>query len=308
VQSFWRIRLDQTKIIVKAPALTTMSGTLERQVAGVWTPQPNIQVVDGYGAHGAKTNANGRFSVTFPWDTDGDVRVIAGDYSTMFTTWAARPVGVATLDVIPTSKVELSSTLVSQWRVFRARGRLTYNTGAAPPLPHNVQLQRSANGRTGWTKVRTIRTEPNGTFDASVQLASVSGHYRVVFPGSSTVQASKSRAYTLSRRETRIASFGFTPTKLKYDDPVRVRGVIQVRTAAGTWVKLGKRVKVDLVLQATKDVNGGHQYVAKRWTGSTGAFSFTFRPHFHGYWAVIWRTGGTTLVNAHSRPARVTFS
>jgi hypothetical protein len=305
-QSFWRLRLDQSKFTVKAPAQVLISGTLERLVHDVWTPQPKVSVYVTSTTYGTHTDAKGRFAFTWPVDTDVvHGSIVAGDFLTQFTTYEARPLAVVDVDVIPTSKLTLDFATVSKWRVFRARGRLSYDLTAAPRARNKVLLQRSADGKTGWTTVHSMRTALNGTYDESVQLADVSGHYRVAFPGSSTVQASNARGYQLSRRQTRIASFRFSPTKLKYDDPAKVRGVIQVRTAAGTWVKLGKRVKVDIVRQSSK--TSPYHYVTKRWTRSTGAFSFTVRPHTKGYWSVIWRTNSTTLVNAVSPRVRVSF-
>jgi hypothetical protein len=300
--SSWRFVMDKPSITVKEPAGVTLSGRLDRLVGGVWTPKPDVRVRVGQ-LPWETTNGDGRFSFSFVPTGDFTAQVQAGDGYKLFTTYAASPVGVVDLDVVPQSELTLTLTTVSAARVFHAHGRLSYNTNAAAPAIHSVRFQKSVNGRTNWRTVRTIQTELNGIYDAKVQLGSVTGYYRVVFPESSSIQGSSTFLFVLSRAETRIGHLSITPTTIDKGDYVTFSGNVQKRLASGTYSRLGKRVKVDVTYRRSLSDTKG--VVSSHWTDSTGSFSFKKRVSSAGYWSVQWRSTIENLVNAYGPERRI---
>lgn len=102
--------------------------------------------------------------------------------------------------------------------------------------PHgNIEIQVSKNGKSGWTKLGTVRIrEAWGSAFSGTVKASPTGYYRAVYAGTSsgsfTVPRATSKVLYAGRSETRIANYKATPAKVKRNGTITVSGTLLHRT------------------------------------------------------------------------------
>jgi hypothetical protein len=302
--SSWRVLVDQTDVTVKEPGSVRLTGAVQRRVNDVWQNEPNITV---YGAPGyATTNATGNFALTTTPTYDGTISVTLEGIRLLFVRIDENPSARVRVDVVPASKLSWTHRTVSADRSVLVRGRLSYTRYNAPDAQRTIYLQRSVNGKTDWSTQGFVQTyDELYQFEDNVRVKNVSGYFRLLYKGGTAVQGSTSPVYQLTRKETRVAKLSITPAKIKKGDLVTFSGIVQKRTSAGSYVNLGKRVKVDVTYRSS--LSDARSVVTRHWTTSSGAFSFKKRISSAGYWSVQWRSTTASLVNAYGPDRRIRF-
>ncbi|MFD8301722.1 hypothetical protein ACFV29_05095 [Streptomyces sp. NPDC059690] len=302
-QSPTRLTLDSTDVYVKAGQPATVSGTAEIYVGGAWEPLAGAvvdEVWDGGdgGAGGASapvTDADGRFSGSLAVPRTGriDVQVRTGTY--------LRYSGYETVNVYVAQKTSLTdfTATLNKYSELTAKGVL--HTGSSVPagVYNKVELQYSADGRTGWTTMETVTpgsADPEsgatfkGTFDAPYK-----GYYRAHFKGSRDFQESYSPVVHAQRTPTRITDGNASPEPVRKGRTITYKGRLQHYTS-GAWRACADQ-KVKILFRpkgSTTWYDMGNTY-----TRSDGTFSKGFTASKDGTWvAVLLYPTSTHLVSS----------
>ncbi|MER5685618.1 hypothetical protein [Streptomyces sp. NPDC002205] len=303
VQSQTRMTLDATDVYVKAGQPATVSGTAEVYVGGAWKPLAGAVVDevwnDGDGGPGVAsrpvTGADGRFTgnLTVPRSGRVEVQVRTGTYLGYS--------GFQTVHVYVANKTSVTgfTATLNKYSELTAKGRL--NTGTQIPSDgvNKVELQYSADGRTGWKTVKTVTPgsgDPEtgapfkGTFDAPYK-----GYYRAHFKGSRGFQESYSAVVYAKRTPTRITDGNASPEPVHKGRTITYKGKLQ-RYTSGAWKAYAdQKVKI---LFRPKGSSTWYD-MGNTYTRSDGTFSKGFTASKDGTWvAVLLYPNSTHLVSS----------
>ena len=301
VQSQTRVTLDATDVYVKAGQPATVSGTAEVYVGGAWKPLVGAVVDevwdDGDGGHGVGsapvTGADGRFSagLTVPRTGRVDVQVRTGTY--------LKYSGYQTVNVYVANKTSLTdfTATLNKYSELTAKGMLI--TGRQMPSSAGVELQYSADGKTGWQTMKTVTAsggEPEtgmpfkGTFDAPYK-----GYYRAHFKGGRDFQESYGSVVHAQRTPTRIIDGNASPEPVRKGRTITYKGKLQHYTS-GAWRAYGSQ-KVKILFRP-KGSSSWYD-MGNTYTHSDGTFSKGFTASKDGTWvAVLLYPTSTHLVSS----------
>lgn len=301
VQSQTRVTLDSTDVYVKAGQPATVSGTAEVYLDGVWKPLAGAVVDEvwdsGDGGHGVGaapvTGADGRFTagLTVPKTGRVDVQVRTGTY--------LRYSGYETVNVYVANTTSLTgfTATLNKYSELTAKGLLV--TGRQMPSSATVELQYSADGKTGWQTMKTVTAsggEPDtgipfkGTFDAPYK-----GYYRAHFKGSRDFQESYSSVVHAQRTPTRIIDGNASPEPVRKGRTITYKGKLQHYTSGAWRAYGGQKVKI---LFRPKGATGWYD-MGNTYTRSDGTFSKGFTASKDGTWvAVLLYPTSTHLVSS----------
>ncbi|MEU4034268.1 hypothetical protein [Streptomyces collinus] len=250
VQSDTRVTLDAAELNVKAGQAAKVSGTAEVYVGGVWKPLAGATVdeiwSDEFGGVASRpvTGADGRFSgqLTLPKTGTVEAQVRSGTFLKF-----SEPQKVKVYVAQKTSLTDFAASL-DKYSALTAKGVLHTGTSVPAGTDNKVELQYSADGRTGWRTVKTVTpgsSDPEsgarfkGTFDAPYK-----GYYRAHFKGSRTWQESYSSVVHATRTPTRITGGNASPEPVRKGRTITYRGKLQHYTS-GAWKAYGgQKVKI----------------------------------------------------------------
>ncbi|MFE1308354.1 hypothetical protein [Streptomyces sp. NPDC058755] len=301
VQSETRVTLDAAELDVKAGQAATVSGTAEVYVGGAWKPLAGANVdevwqsdIGSAGAHPV-TGADGRFSGQLTMSSTGsvEVQVRSGTY--------VKTSPLQTVKVYVAKKTSLTdfTATLNKYSELTAKGML--HTGSSVPayMDNKVELQYSADGKTGWKTMKTVvpgSSDPEsgapfkGTFDAPYK-----GYYRAHFKGSRNWQESYSKVVYAKRTPTRITGGNASPEPVRKGRSLTCKGKLQYYSS-GVWKAYGDQ-KVKILFRpkgSTSWYDMGNTY-----THSDGTFSKGFTASKDGTWvAVLLYPNSTHLVSA----------
>lgn len=283
---------DARRFHVTAGSRIAVTGRLEYQSGTEWKPLAGIPVEMDHkdcttcSPVEATTDANGRFSlvtspygrsvyeVTFPpyphnpWiqrtaSVDVPVYVTA---TTQFTEFTARLDEYARLEITG---------------ILRQVGR--YTDGGV-----NVDIQYSADGRTGWTTKKTVRTRFDSQFIVEELPGSADGYWRLRYAGSAAkdIKGSVSASLRRNRAETRIKDANASTEPVYAGRTITVKGVLQERPpGTTTWKAYGGK-KVQILFRPKGEDTW---YLMGSVTSQTnGSFGKGFTAHEDGTWVPVF--------------------
>jgi hypothetical protein len=293
-----RIVLDHTSATLTIGTKTTVSGVLQYQNASGWHPVPNTWVFLGgndtiSSAAQAETDTNGRFTLTaaVPATT---------------TTWAVNPISTIapylqlspadyTVTAVPARLLpQLSGASID------ANNNLTFHhipstpTGAPGGV---VQLQQSADGRTGWT---TIAILPAATATLTVHVNNPHGYWRLYAPTAPGYTQAVSNTIHTFRHQTRITGVPSTTTIHK-GTWVHFTGTL-AQQGHGPWTACTNQT-VQLLFRPNGSTHTTLIGTAR--TNAQGHFALWAKPTATGTWTLaytttsVWNTNAATTATIH---------
>ncbi|MFF3450760.1 hypothetical protein ACFYXJ_26865 [Streptomyces sp. NPDC002667] len=301
VQSDTRVTLDTTEMNVKAGQAVTVSGNAEVYVGGTWKPLAGATVdeiwSDEFGGVASRpvTGADGRFSgqLTLPKSGTVEVQVRSGTFLKY-----AEPQKVRVNVAAKTSLTGFTATL-DKYAQLTAKGRLHTGTSVPAGVNNKVDLQYSADGKTGWKTMKTVTpgsSDPDsgaafkGTFDAPYK-----GYYRAHFKGSLTWQESYTPVVHVARTPTRITDGNAGPEPVRKGRTVTYKGRLQHYTSGAWKAYANQKVKI---LFKPKGSNSWYD-MGNATTRTDGTFSKGSTASKDGTWvAVLLYPNSTHLVSA----------
>ncbi|WP_406373306.1 hypothetical protein OG788_23890 [Streptomyces sp. NBC_00647] len=301
VQSDTRVTLDAAELNVKAGQAAKVSGTAEVYVGGAWKPLAGATVdeiwSDEFGGVASRpvTGADGRFSGELKMSRTGKVGV-----SVQNSTFLSRsPERYVTVHVARKTSISGFTVSLNKYAELTAGGYL--HTGSSTPgdADNHVRLQYSADGKTGWTTLKTVTPSSGdpetgshfkGTFDAPAK-----GYYRAYFAATANWQASYSTVLHAERTKTRITDANASPEPVTKGRTITVQGTLQHYTSSAWRAYSSQKVKI---LFRPK---GSSTWYDKgdTTTRSNGSFSKGFTAQTDGTWvAVLLYPTSTHLVSS----------
>ncbi|MGW7423404.1 hypothetical protein ACWGJB_25780 [Streptomyces sp. NPDC054813] len=194
---------------------------------------------------------------------------------------------------MPLSITGFKATLGADHKVTAA-GKLAATVSRSPGLGGQaVDLEYSADGRTGWTRVATGKANADGSFTISASNRA-SGWYRAHHRASTTYQDQVTTAVKKSRTASRITSLKITPQPVAKGKTLTVTGVLQHHTTA--WKAYGGQ-RVAVLFRATGTTTW--KTVTTAATNSTGHFTAKPKATRDGTWAIDY-AGNSTHFAARS--------
>ncbi|MGW3665504.1 hypothetical protein [Streptomyces sp. NPDC005141] len=301
VRSDTRITLDSTDLSVKEGVPVKVSGLAEVLVGGAWKPLAGTTVTEmwssdmGAAASRPVTGADGRFTgeLKMPQTGKVDVSVQSGTYLN------TSPERYVTVHVARKTSISDFTVSLNKYAELTARGYL--HTGSSTPgdADNHVRLQYSADGKTGWTTVKTVTPshgDPEtgslfkGTFDAPAK-----GYYRAYFAGTANWQASYGKVLHAERTKTRITGANASPEPVTKGRTITVKGTLQHYTSSAWKAYSGQKVKI---LFRPKGSSTWYDE-GNTTTRTNGSFSKGFTAQKDGTWvAVLLYPNSTHLVSS----------
>ncbi|MFH9858555.1 hypothetical protein [Streptomyces sp. NPDC017202] len=287
-----RLLLDKSDFHVTAGDKLTVTGTLEYRSGTEWKPLAGIPLEMDYKdsstshAVDATTGVDGRFSfVAHPY---GKTVYEVGFPPYPYNAWIQR---TATADVTvavasPTRFTEFTARL-DEYARLEVTGILR-SLGDSFSDRINVDIQYSANGTTGWTTRKTVRTGFDEQFIVEALPGYTDGYWRLRYAGSTAkdIKGSVSAGLRRNRTDTRIKGANASPEPVRKGRTITVTGVLQERGAGtSTWKAYGGR-KAQILFRPKG---------AKSWylmatvtTKSNGSFSKGFKAQKDGTWVPVF--------------------
>ncbi|MFF7471060.1 hypothetical protein [Streptomyces sp. NPDC008092] len=188
---------------------------------------------------------------------------------------------------MPLSIKGFKATLGADHKVTAA-GTLAATVSRSPgPAGQAVDLEYSANGRTGWTRVATGKAAADGSF--SIAAANrASGWYRAHHRASTAYQDQVTSAVKKSRTASRVTSLKITPQPVAKGKTLTVTGVLQHDTTA--WKAYGGQ-RVAVLFRATGSTTW--KTVTTATTNSTGHFTAKPKAAKDGTWVIDYAGNST---------------
>lgn len=301
VQSDTRVTLDAAELDVKAGQAAKVSGTAEVYLDGAWKPLAGATVEeiwsDEFGGVASRpvTGADGRFTgeLTLPKSGTVEVRVLTGTFL-KFSELQTVKVYVAQ----KTYFTNFTATL-DKYSALTAKGGLNTGRYQPPGVVDKVELQYSADGKTGWKTMKTVTpgsSDPDaaapfkGTFDAPYK-----GYYRAHFQGSHDFQESYSYVVHATRTPTRIIDGNAAPEPVRKGRTITYKGKLQHYTSGAWKAYAGQKVKM---LFKPKGSSSWYD-MGNATTRTDGTFSKGFTASKDGTWvAVLLYPNSTHLVSS----------
>ncbi|MEV6191031.1 hypothetical protein AB0M19_01390 [Streptomyces sp. NPDC051920] len=289
VQSNTRVTLDAAELSVKAGQAVKVSGTAEVYVGGAWKPLAGATVEEIWSSESSGvasrpvTGADGRFTgeLTLPRSGTVEVRVLTGTFL-RFSELQLVKVYVAQ----KTSITNFTASL-DKYAQLTAKGLLNTGRSAPADVYNKVDLQYSADGKTGW---KTMKTVVPGSFEPDVGAnfkgtfaTSYKGYYRAHFKASASFQESYSSVVHVTRTPTRITDGNASPEPVRKGRTITYKGKLQ-HYSSGVWkAYAGQKVKI-----LFKPKGSGSWYdMGSATTRTDGTFSKGFTASKDGTWVAV---------------------
>ncbi|MFD5637007.1 hypothetical protein ACFWJM_23110 [Streptomyces sp. NPDC127077] len=301
VRSDTRVTLDATELSVRGGQAATVSGTAEVYVDGTWKPLAGATVDEIWSSESAGaasrpvTGADGRFSgqLTLPRSGTVEVQVRSG---TLLKTSELRTVKVYVAQKTSITKFTAS---LDKYAQLTAKGLLDTGRSVPAGMYDKVDLQYSADGKTGWKTMKTVTPgsfEPDlGTAFKGTFTTSYKGYYRAHFKATKDFSESYSSVVHVTRTPTRITDGNASPEPVRKGRTITYKGKLQHYTS-GVWkAYAGQKVKI---LFKPKGSSGWYD-MGDATTRSDGTFGKGFTASKDGTWvAVLLYPNSTHLVSS----------
>ncbi|MER5401677.1 hypothetical protein [Streptomyces sp. NPDC002599] len=288
-----RFVLDKNSFHVTANDKFTVTGTLQYQSGAEWKPLSGIPLEMDYkgcttcSPTPSTTDVNGRFSFT---------RYAYGSKVVYKVGFPPYPYN-AFIQRTATADVTVAATATPKFREFTARldeyARLDV-TGIVDLVGRDtndriaVDIQYSANGRTGWSTRKTVQTTNGSQFIVERLSGYTDGYWRLHYAGSTTkdIKGGDSTALRRNRALTRIKDANASPEPVTKGRTITVKGVLQERAAGSTtWKAYGAR-KVQILFRPKGRTTW--YLMSTVTTKSNGSFSKGFKAQQDGTWVPVF--------------------
>lgn len=290
------ITLDEGSRSVTAPYGTyaTVGGTITRTAAdGTRKPvaTPMRLVIDNRSLFAFASDATGRFTKAGKVLKSSTWSIAAGynqqwlDYRTNVELGATVTAGTA---------FESVSLRVDRDRKVSGQATLVQHATSAAPGPAKVEVQYSADGRTGWSTRKTVDAVVNRYFDLpSLENAPVDGYWRLRYAGTPELHGSTSEPVRLTRTVTAVADFNAKPEPVRKGQYLTLTGALKQRAAsATTWRPYAAKTVRFYFKPAGTGTSYG--YVGSTTSAADGTFSRRFTARQDGTWQARFYDDGTT--------------
>lgn len=293
--------LTPTRVVIDpAPARLaygkglTVSGTVEMNDGGSWVPVAGVPVtlmIGGTQLDGTTPGADGRFTFAQTAYRSGTYSVVLDTYQHQ---WYADATGEHPLTVVNPTAISWFSPSINEFSELTVHGAVV-NTGDFTSVPTGGRLyvQRSTDGRT-WASLGWIPLNSVGAFDLDAYLPQPSGWFRLYGVPTGDFAPSYSKAYKLSRTNTRIAKASL-PSKARKGATVTLKGAVQ-KQVGSAWKPIAK-ARVYVFFRA--DGSTKFRQVTSVVAGKDGRFAAAVRPKKKGSWVAVWFTTSSRYLNAY---------
>lgn len=265
---------------------------------------------------GSVTGATRTVPVQIEYSSDGstgwttaDTIQTSGDFTSTFTAPAVpayyRAEIVATDAytgaVSGTIKVDKAVTAISGFAAsVDAGGTLSVKgtvAGAGTAVP--VQIEYSANGKTGWRTATTVQT--GGAFSTTLKAPLPTAYYRAEIIAGTYYTGSTSGVAKAGRKITRIIGFNVSATKVKKNAYFTISGTLQEYSSG--WKPLTKQpVWIIFHLKGSKTI----YWYCKPVTGAGGRFTARIKAFKDAYWLPVFPGATGYYATAPSKDIFVT--
>lgn len=289
-----RFVLDKSSFHVTAGDKITVAGTLEYQSGTQWKPLAGTPVELDFASGGmteagrVTTAANGRFSLSRR--PEGDETYEMATSTHLYNSWIQHSTADVSVKVTATTTfTEFTATLNDLARL-RVTGRLRL-VGDSDDDQIKVDIQYSANGKTGWSTRKTVKTGFGKQFAVEDMKGQADGYWRLRYAGSTAkdIKASTSKVLRKNRALTRIKGANASPEPVRKGRTLTVTGVLQEAKPGTTtwqaWKAYGSR-QVQIIFQPRGK---------KTWylmgtvtTKANGSFSKGFKADVDGTWVPVF--------------------
>ncbi|MEW1906571.1 hypothetical protein [Streptomyces sp. NPDC086147] len=217
------------------------------------------------------------------------------NYSTTADVKATVTAGTAFTDV---------AMSIDKHRTVYARGTLVQRATSAAPGPAEVELQYSADGRTGWT----TRASADTVIGEYVTLpttanAPADGYWRLRYAGRPDLAGAVSSRFRLTKTVTTVAEFNVNPEPARKGQYLTLTGKLKQRAASDTdWKPYGGQT---VRFYFTADGGTTATYMGSATTAADGTVNRRFAAKASGTWQAVFYDNGTTHFASRSREDHV---
>ncbi|WP_327257090.1 hypothetical protein [Streptomyces sp. NBC_01244] len=190
---------------------------------------------------------------------------------------------------------------MDKYRNVYAGGILVQRATSAAPGPAKVEVQYSADGRTGWSTRMTVDTVIDRYFTIpALENAPADGYWRLRYAGTPDLAGSNSARFRLTKTVTTVAEFNANPEPVRQGQYLTLTGTLKQRAAsATTW----RPYAAQTVRFYFKPAGTGtsYAYMGSTTTAADGTFSRRFTATKDGTWQAQFYDNGTTHFASRSR-------
>ncbi|MFB7031301.1 MULTISPECIES: hypothetical protein [unclassified Streptomyces] len=301
-----KIVLDEDSRQFTAPygSTVTVRGSI-RRIAKDGTEKPVAAsmrlVIPNTVVPGFTSDAAGRFAKSARILKSSTWKVAAApyqpwlDYSTAADVKATVTAGAAFNDV---------RMSIDKHRTVYARGTLVQRATSAAPGPAKVELQYSADGRTGWTTRASAETVIGEYFSLPATAnASADGYWRLRYAGRPDLDGAVSSRFRLTKTVTTVAEFNVNPEPVRKGQYLTLTGKLKQRAASDAdWKPYGGQT---VRFYFTADGSTTATYVGSTTTAADGSVNRRFAAKASGTWQAMFYDNGTTHFASRSREDHV---
>jgi hypothetical protein len=287
-----RFVLDKSSYHVTAGDKINVTGTLQYQSGTEWKPLSGIPLEMDYkdcttcSPVEATTDANGRFSfVKYPYGSKSVFEVAFPPYP--YNPWIRRTATAdVTVAVTATTKFTEFTARLDEYAQLEVTGILDV-IGRDTSDAVSVDIQYSANGTSGWTTKKTVKTSFGSQFIVEKLPGYTDGYWRLRYAGSTTkdIKGTVSKSLRKNRALTRIKDANASPEPVSKGRTITVKGVLQERKAGtSTWKAYGGK-KVQILFRPKG--KSTWYLMATVTTKTNGSFSKGFKAQQDGTWVPV---------------------
>ncbi|MFB6522966.1 hypothetical protein [Streptomyces sp. NPDC056401] len=237
-----RITLDSSTLTGPFGTSGKIGGTVTWKAAdGTWKPAPaGLRIAVNTSPTEAKpltTDGTGRFEGSFPLPfTDDAPWQVRTD-----SPWVSETAQNVTVDTTGGTAFHEFTAQLYSYKVVGVRAKLdVVEIPSGTPRSSNVDIQYSADGKTGWTTIgsTSVRTDPGYSRTEYVSGEAPDpgpGFVRLQYAGTANFRGSVTPAVRLNERKaTAISEFNAAPEPVKKGQPITVTGKLTETDAART--------------------------------------------------------------------------
>lgn len=287
-----RLSLSAPATRVRAGSTVTVTGLAEAETAAGWGPRKGVKVRVGGGRAcdpltepaTITTGEDGRFSLNVKVTSSMAIRSVLDLSDPIDQVYlGAACGGPLTFTAVQPLRIDGFLAGVDAQSQVTVSGKAVA-TGLPTGTP--VIIEYSSNGKTGWKKASSLKTDAAGAFKGRFRAPIRRAHYRARVAEQNTFYGATSRTRFAGRTDTRFVKFKVAPTKVRKNAYFTVSGTLQ--HLQGTWKPFPKQ-QVWILLR----FRGGKEWFwyKKPLTDRQGRFSFRVKAWRDASWIPAYYGG-----------------
>ncbi|MCX5406396.1 hypothetical protein OHA37_21285 [Streptomyces sp. NBC_00335] len=275
-----RIALDSDTVTGPYRTQGKVSGAVTWKTAdGTWKPVPvkaRISVGGGVGL----TDDAGRFTVEKYFEKDDTWGVMGA------SAWLNTDDDIQSVTVDTTAGTHLShfDASVNQFKNVQVRGWIDRVEMPAGTTSLQVDVQTSADGKTGWTTRKTVDvatqpgTNPSAMMETTLPYPGP-GFVRMRYAGTEAIHGSETKSIKVQRTMTAIPEFNAAPEPVKKGQLIKVTG--KLNHADPTWKPYAGQT-INYFFKPAGST--GYKVMGTSKTATDGTFTRSFKADVTGTW------------------------